>query len=457
MKKMNSTAIGRRAFLTGSTGLFAALALPAAGQEGKDKAKAQEAANEGGEGKLIASAPMLQNAAETSMGIAWAVSANANGFVDISESPDMANSKRVKCGGYRVTGMNDKVIQVRLTGLKPATRYYYRIGADRIEYKGGYAMKRLGTEIDEKVRSFTTLGAAAESRFCVINDTHERPTSMNLVFDKLAELAPPCVIWNGDACNVQETVESLVSVFLNPNVKRKDYAAETPYIFCPGNHDQRGLAARHLEDVVMFRQPEERLSRDWDLGRNFSVRLGDIALIGLDTGEDRPDDAKVGAGLFSNAPYREAQTDWLRDALRRPEIAEAPFLVTFCHIPLYSQKWTEGPVRKRDPMQAWRRRCLEIWGPLLDDAGCQLVVAGHNHKYSYKEKVPGHSWSQIVGGGPDLCRRFDRELKKTVEDEGRFPTVIEGKVEDGMLKVTVHNVYRKTVAGEFKFASRKRS
>ena len=34
----------------------------------------------------------------------------------------------------------------------------------------------------------------------------------------------------------------------------------------------------------MYRQPEERNPRDWDLGRNFAVRLGDIALIGLDTG-----------------------------------------------------------------------------------------------------------------------------------------------------------------------------
>ena len=214
------TAIGRRAFLAGSSGLFAALAAPAAEGDGKKSAAEEKAA----EGKLIASAPMLQNAAETSMGVAWAVSANANGFVDVSESPDMSGARRVKCGGYRVTGMNDKVMQVRLTGLKPATRYYYRIGADRIEYKGGYSMKRTGTEIDEKVRSFTTLGAAAEAHFCVINDTHERSASMNLVFDKVSELGPSCVVWNGDACNVQETVDSLVSVFLNPKVRRKPVA-----------------------------------------------------------------------------------------------------------------------------------------------------------------------------------------------------------------------------------------
>ena len=83
-------------------------------------------------GKLIASAPMLQNFAETSIGITFAVNALANGYVLISEHPNMADAVKVKCGGYRVTAIDDRVIQVRVTGLKASTRYFYRIGADRI-------------------------------------------------------------------------------------------------------------------------------------------------------------------------------------------------------------------------------------------------------------------------------------------------------------------------------------
>ena len=40
-------------------------------------------------GRLIASPPVLQNGAETSMGVGFAVSAMANGYVIVSESPDM--------------------------------------------------------------------------------------------------------------------------------------------------------------------------------------------------------------------------------------------------------------------------------------------------------------------------------------------------------------------------------
>ena len=398
------------------------------------------------------------------MGVGFAVSDLANGYVEYAESPDLAQAKKVKCGGYRVTDMNDKVMLVRLTGLKPATKYYYRIGADRISYKGGYAMKIVGSEVDPRIYSFTTLGAGAASRFCVINDTHERSKAMDLAFGCIAGLKLSCVIWNGDACNTQETIDSLVSVFFTPKVDQTDYAAETPYLFAPGNHDNRGRAARHLEQAWMFRQPEERLSRDWDLGRNFAVRCGDIALIGLDTGEDKPDGRDVFAGLFNMEPYRVAQAAWLEDALARPEIKSAPHIVAFCHIPLYDSNPRANPGiddktggKYSANFAYWQQVCAQLWMPLLEKAGCRLVVTAHQHRYRYDAPDATRSWAQIVGGGPELGFRWRRQADGTqqkVEDSGLFPTVIEGFVEGGQLKVRVHDVFNNRIVGDFSYAPR---
>ena len=74
---------------------------------------------QGPEGRLIVSAPMLQNYAETSVGVAFAVSDLANGYVLIGEKPDLTDAVKVKCGGYRLTELSDKVSQVRITGIKP--------------------------------------------------------------------------------------------------------------------------------------------------------------------------------------------------------------------------------------------------------------------------------------------------------------------------------------------------
>ena len=135
-------------------------------------------------GKLIISAPMLQNYAETSMGVAFAVSDMANGYVIVGEKEDLSDGRKVLCGGYRVTDISDKVILVRLTGLKPATRYYYRIGADRISYLGGYKMKILGNEEDSRIYSFVTAGKKARAHFCVINDTHVQMVPFGLAIER---------------------------------------------------------------------------------------------------------------------------------------------------------------------------------------------------------------------------------------------------------------------------------
>ena len=439
----------RRQFLKDSATLAAAgvVAPQALGAEARMKTAPAATESPAAEGKLITSAPMLQNYAATSIGIAFSVSDMANGYVDISEHPDLAGARRVKCGGYRVTDVNDKVMLIRVTGLKPATQYYYRIGADRISYKGGYDMKILGNEEDPRVYAFKTAGPGAEGHFCVINDTHAKFDAFTRTIDKVVSLAPSCLVWNGDATNVEENIDSQVRIFLD----RPDYASQIPVLFSPGNHDSRGMANRHIDRVLMFRQPEERAPRDWDLGRNFAVRMGDIAMIGLDTAEDKMDSNPIFAGLFNSAAYREAQAVWLADVLKRKEIAKAPFLVAFCHIPLFDAdpKMNPGDVAPadKDPQYThdfamWQRTCANLWTPLLQKAGCQLIITAHQHKYRFDAPDGTRKWAQMVGGGPNL------------DNATSFPTVIDGRVEGKRLVVRAYNVKTGEVLDQHSFPAR---
>ena len=438
----------RRDFLKGA----AAAAVTVGTSDLASAADHLSSLSEDGEPKpLLASDPMLQNFAETSVGVAFAVNGLANGYVLIGERPDLGDARKVLCGGCRLADIDERVIQVRITGLKPATKYWYRIGADRIHYGGGYDMKVLGNEEDPRTYSFTTAGAALNGSFCVINDTHVRWNAIGPELDKIADIAPSCVIWNGDASNTEEDLENLVSIYLDHPLERRDYAACTPYLFCPGNHDFRGWANRHLERVWMYRQPEERSPRDWDLGRNFAVRLGDMALVALDTAEDKLDTNPRFAGLFKSAGYREAQTAWLRDALARPEIASAPFLVAFCHIPLFDDDPTHNPgdvaPADYDPQYSsdfayWQRTCARMWGPLLHEARCQVLISAHMHQYRFDAPAPDRCWAQLVGGGHSM-------------QEGKgFPTVMEGRIAGGKLRMTVYNIFSGKVQDVFEFKPR---
>ena len=445
--------MNRRDFLKNSAALAAAqtVALPTMAAS---RTESPEGEKDKAGTSLIDSEPMLQNYAETSMGVAFSVTDKANGYVVYGEQADLSDGQKVYCGGYRVTDMNPDVMLVRLTGLKPATTYYYRIGADRIHYGGGYDMKVTGNEESKRIYSFRTAGTEAESHFCVINDTHMHWDAFERVTNKIHELKPSCVIWNGDASNSEETIQSQKSIFLKPEITLKDYAAHTPYLFCPGNHDSRGLANRHLERVWMYRQPDERSGRDWDLGRNFAVRMGDIALIGLDTAEDKMDTNPIFANLFNSASYRKAQVAWLCDALKRKEIASAPYLVAFCHIPLFDDnpKANPGDVAPadKDPRYTldfaeWQRTCARLWTPFLQEAGCQLIVCGHQHRFRFDKPTKERTWAQMIGGGPE----GDNKNSKS------FATVIDGEVKDGQLVMRAYNVAKGEMVGEYTFKPRK--
>lgn len=445
----------RRDFLKGS---IVATAASFAGPAAVSAAANKTPESPSGLTPLIASSPVLQNAAETSMGVSFAVNADASGWVEVSKDPNLKNAVRVFSGGHGLMTVDDKVARVLVTGLEPATKYYYRIGADRIDFKGGYAMKNLGAEIGPKIHSFTTLGAAAAGSFCVVNDTHDNKPVLDLVLSKLAEIKPAAVIWNGDACNTTEKIEQSIGIFIDTHKNHPEYAADTPYMFLNGNHDYRGRFNRKLDDLMMFRDPAERKGEYAELGRNFVQRLGDIALIGLDTGEDKLDTNPVFAGIFRMQEYREKQTRWLAEAIETEAVKSAKFKVAFCHIPLFDSDPLHNPgdvaPADKDPrykhnFAIWQRTCANLWGPCFEKAGVQLVIAAHQHRFRYDAPTADRTWAQIVGGGTELGVAGYGEAARP--DAGKFPTVIEGKVAGGKLKVTVHDVYHKKIAGEYVF------
>lgn len=393
-------------------------------------------------GKLLASAPMLLNPSERSMDVAFAIGGvDASGWVEVSLSPDMSGAVRVHSGDGPLMKVNRLFAVVRLRGLKPATRYFYRIGADRIRLVDDYKPQNLGSESSSKVFSFQTLGAGvnATAGFCAIQDTHAMPEILDEVLTKIAEIKPSAIVWNGDARNFYRSAANAIDVFLRPHPGHPEYAADTPVMFLNGNHDYRGRFALHLEDLVSFRDASERKSRFAALGRNFIQRIGDIALIGMDTGEDKQDTNPVSGGITRMKEYRELQAKWLAEEICKPAIKTAKFKVAFCHIPLYDPNPKENPgdvepddhdPRYKHSWAAWQRTCANLWGPLFDKAGVQLVCTGHQHRYRLDEKVPGFKWKHLVGGQRD---------------------VIHGRIDGDRLVVTVHDAHRGAVRKELVF------
>jgi hypothetical protein len=141
--------------------------------------------------------------------------------------------------------------------------------------------------------------------------------------------------------------------------------------FVYGNHDCRGSWMPHLDDVLLPRSATERTAAFAELNWNFAERLGDMALVGMDTGEDKPDAHPKWFGLANFEPYRRLQARWLEETLARPDIASAPFKVVFCHIPLYAapdhpDHAHDGAAIDPHDWAFWSRECFDLWNPILE-------------------------------------------------------------------------------------------
>jgi hypothetical protein len=156
----------------------------------------------------------------------------------------------------------------------------------------------------------------------IINDTHENRETLAALHARLETVDPDVLVWNGDTFNDFDAQDDPMQIVLNPagNISR-GWAANRPLLFVPGNHDVRGQRARELS-LGLSGWPGQS-----DLPYNFALRLGPIALVGLDTGEDKPDSHPVFAGTAAYEPYRKHQAAWLKGAIARPEIAEAPIRI----------------------------------------------------------------------------------------------------------------------------------
>ena len=164
--------------------------------------------------------------------------------------------------------------------------------------------------------------------------------------------------------------------------------------------------------------------------------------------EDKQDTNPLFAGLYNSQEYRKAQTEWLKHALKQKDIASAPHIVAFCHIPLFDDDPTHNPgdvsPADKDPAYTkdfalWQRTCANMWTPLLQKAGCRVIITAHMHKYRFDAPTGSRKWAQIVGGGPKI------------NSKNGFPTVIEGFTEGKELVIRIHNVSQGTVVAEHRF------
>ena len=308
--------------------------------------------------------------------IIWRTRQLAKGFVEYGLTKELGSVQRNDGWGLRPAG--DESIRVRLDGLKPGTTYYYRAVTENMDHKNP-------TRSDSDIRSFRTLDpSAATTRFSVWNDTHKHDDTIR----KLAELTPECdfLLWNGDTCNDWYRQGEVADTILQP-AGDVDHSAGHPLLLVRGNHDIRGTMAYQLEEHAPMPH-----GKPW-----YAFRSGPVAIICLDTGEDKPDDHPNLFGRAACEPMRKEQAEWLDAVTAQPEIRDAPFRLVFCHIPL---RWTDEITNAG--YDWYSKRSRDLWHEALVKWGAQMVISGHTHRDAHLPANNDFPYQQLIGGGPKM-------------------------------------------------------
>lgn len=322
----------------------------------------------------ILTGPYLQTNFGNGISILWITSKNSSSWVEYGESADQLINKAF---GKSELGLKPagRLNCIKLSGLKPGVKYYYRIVSREIldfqPYKLSY-----GQTISGAVESFlNTDSTKDEISFVMMNDIHDRPKSIAALLDLDKGNKRDFVFFNGDVFDYHTDEKQIIDHLLQPCV---DYFAKTiPFVYVRGNHETRGKFARDMAGY-------------FDHVGYTAFTLGPVRFVILDTGEDKEDAHPVYAGIVDFDQYREEQAIWLQQEVNKKKFRNAVFRVVLMHIPPRYSGDAHGPVH-----------CTRLFEPIMNRAKVDLVMSGHTHRYKVHPPAEGlNRYPIIIGGGP---------------------------------------------------------
>jgi acid phosphatase type 7 len=249
---------------------------------------------------------------------------------------------------------------IRIEGLEPGVTYNYKVMSRRVVQLNPY-WPEMGKWVESTTYSFTTFDRNKPVvSFSSITDTHEEVDRINTFMEMINWENTDFLIHTGDSFDWVNDEKHLFDRWLTPiaeGLKQK-----VPLIYARGNHELRGAFAREVFDYLPIHEGRFYFARDH----------GPLHLLVMDSGEDKPDTTNVYAGLNRLKEYREIHYEWFKNHVETSQsLKEASFRIVVMHDPRWG--WVDNENKK--------------WTETANQAGVDLVIAGHWHRYD--QRAPG--------------------------------------------------------------------
>lgn len=336
--------------------------------------------------------PYLQTNFGNEMTVLWINTKKSFSWVEYGLNAQQLDQKAFGKTELGLKAANTTLNKITLQNLIPGRTYYYKIFSKEINEFKPYKLT-YGETISSEVGEFTNPDVNAEEiSFLMLNDIHDRPKSIPHLLNLAKDEKQNFIFFNGDIFDYQTDEQQIVNNMLLPCVET--FAKSTPFIYVRGNHETRGKFAREFPDY--FHQVGYA-----------AFTLGPVRFVILDTGEDKPDEEPVYAGIVDFDDYRIQQAEHLKLEIESKAFKKAAFRIVMMHIPpRFSGDW-HGP-----------KHCTEVFEPLINKGKVDLVLSGHTHKYVIHQQDPKlNNYPLVIGGGP---KEGNRTLTKVVVNKNRL-------------------------------------
>ena len=342
----------------------------------------------------IVHGPYLQNPTENSVTIIWFTNTPCAAWVEYGTGESPASFPKfgslvsvAKSSRHGLFDANTTRHEVTVSGLAAGKPYRYRVAAKEILQFAPYEVVYGDTVVSEIYPLRFLEPKKSGFRFQVYQDVHGDVQRLNALFQIPGWEESDLLFFNGDTLSSLDNEAAIFDGFLDFTVSR--FAHSLPFVYVRGNHDTRGALARHLDEYFPPRN-----------GRyHYSFGHGPVHFTVLDSGEDKPDDAPVYAGLADFDRYRQAQADWLKEEIKTEAFKKAAYRIVVVHMPLYGGG--------KGTLAHGIDQITQLWGPLLNEGGVDLAISGHYHRlYKYPPEA-GKNAFPIVGAPPNAFVRAD--------------------------------------------------
>lgn len=327
-------------------------------------------------GKILRTNPYLQNPIDKGITVLWQTNVPTYSWVEWGADSTKLNRTHTLIAGQVIS--NNMLHRIRLNGVEPGVKYYYRICSREIASYGAYKKIFGGTYTSPFYEFRTPAAGETDFRAIVFNDLHQRYATMDALMKVVGGEKYDFVVFNGDVVDDPATESRAIGSisYFNDAVG----ASTHPVVYIRGNHEIRG--AFSMSFTTLF---------DYVGGQSYgAMNWGDTRIVMLDCGEDKPDDHWVYYGLNDFTAFRKDQLAFLKKEHRSKEFLSAKKRILIHHIPLW------GNDDKYNP-------CLDIWGAELIGKPYSFTLNGHTHRQAFHPRgsEQGNPFPVFIGGGPE--------------------------------------------------------